>query len=231
MKRILIIDDDEAVRRLCRVCLEDEFDIVDTGDPERAVLMVLQHQPDAILLDLAMPQLSGFEMCRTFASMSFTHHVPIIVISGEDPRNKAYCESLGAAGFFEKPIDFDRLRKALTGQFPSKKTEQRAQPRVQFKALLKLRGNDGLGQHIEIRATTENISAGGFLASCDRLAEKHLVFDVYFCRSDEHFLGRARAVRTETLDLSHPVVAFQFVETANWGASNSSQQTPLLNAV
>lgn len=217
MRRILIIDDDKAIRNLCRIRLGSEYDIVDTGDPERAVLMALQHKPDLILLDLAMPKLSGFELCRTFSSLSSTNQIPIFVVTGEDVRNKAYCEKLGAAGYFEKPIDFVKLRAALSGELPKKKTELRAHMRAQLKVLLKLRGKNKQGRELEIRAITDNISAGGFLASCNLTPEEQSELEVFFCSGDEHYLGRARAVRAETADPEHPRFGFQFVETADWG--------------
>jgi CheY-like chemotaxis protein len=83
MSRILIVDDDEAMRRLFRLSLEDAFEIIDTGDPEQAIALSLQHEPDAVLLDLMMPEFSGIEVCQTFASLSFTQQIPILIVSGE----------------------------------------------------------------------------------------------------------------------------------------------------
>jgi DNA-binding response OmpR family regulator len=210
------------MREMCRARLENEYEVVDTGDAERAVLMALQHKPDIILLDLSMPRLSGFEVCRTLSALSFTHHIPIFVISGEDERNKVFCQSLGAAGYFRKPIDFVQLKLTLMGKLPQRKPEIRAHPRVQLKALLKLRGKNADGQEFEIRAVTENISAGGFLASCDQRPEQQLEADVYFCSGDEHYLGRARVVRTDLAEPQHPRFGFQFIETANWGLAKAT---------
>lgn len=232
MRRILIVDDDNAIRNMCRTRLDNEYEIVDTGDPEQAVLMALQHKPDIILLDLMMPKLSGFEVCRTLSALSFTSHIPIFIISGEDERNKAFCLSLGAAAYFKKPIDFVQLKTALSGELPQKKREVRAHPRVHLKALLKLRGKNKQDQEFEIRVVTENISAGGFLAACDRLPEQQLEADVFLCSGDEHYLGRARVIRTDMSDPQTPRFGFQFIETANWGSANLSREsTPVINAV
>jgi len=64
MEKLLIVDDEEAMRRLLRINLADSYEIIDTGDPEHALALALQNKPSAILLDLRMPRCSGFELCR-----------------------------------------------------------------------------------------------------------------------------------------------------------------------
>jgi CheY-like chemotaxis protein len=52
MKRLLMVDDDDAVRRLIRLSLADCFEVIDTAEPEQAFTLALEHKPDAILLEL-----------------------------------------------------------------------------------------------------------------------------------------------------------------------------------
>ena len=114
MARILIVDDDEAIRRLLRLNLTDLYEIFDTGKPGEALALVLEHKPDAILLDLRMPGYSGFELCKTLTSFSATQLIPVFVISGEGgAKTKDFCRDLGAAAYFEKPVDFEALRDSL----------------------------------------------------------------------------------------------------------------------
>ena len=102
------------MRRLLRINLEDRYEIVDTGDPELALAAALQSKPNAILLDLRMPNYSGFELCRTFKSMTSTQLIPIIIVTGEaGASTKSFCEELGATAYFEKPVDFEALRGRL----------------------------------------------------------------------------------------------------------------------
>ena len=70
MEKLLIVDDEEAIRRLMRINLADRYEIIDTGNPEQALAMAMQDKPNAILLDLRMPKYSGFELCRTFSSLA-----------------------------------------------------------------------------------------------------------------------------------------------------------------
>ena len=114
MDKLLIVDDEEAMRRLLRINLADRYEIIDTGNPEQALAMAMQGKPNAILLDLRMPNYSGFELCRTFKSMTSTQLIPLIIISGEaGATTKLFCKELGATAYFEKPVDFDALRAGL----------------------------------------------------------------------------------------------------------------------
>ena len=218
MPRILIIDDDEGMRRLLRARLEDVYHIIDTGDPEQAIALTLQYKPDAILLDLTMPSFSGFEVCQTLSALSFTQHIPIFIISGETAKTcKDFCLNLGSAGYFEKPVDFDRLRAGLAAVLRDKRPERRTEIRIRLNVILKLRGKDKYGAPFELFTTTQNVSVNGFLCGCAVALEKDAAVDVFLCREGEHYAGTARAVRAEWRDAPNPLYGFRFVsKPAEW---------------
>src|SRR5215470_15590557 len=127
MAKLLIVDDDKALRRLMRLELGDTYEIVDSGEPEQGLALALEYKPDAILLDLRMPKYSGYELCQTFTSFSRTQMIPVIIVSGEaGGQTKEHCKQLGAAAYFEKPIDFDALRVCLHGLAKSRPITPRA---------------------------------------------------------------------------------------------------------
>ena len=66
MPTLLCVDDDSATRELMREALSDSYNVLTTGDPEQALGMTLSHKPDAILLDLMMPKLSGLSSVSRF---------------------------------------------------------------------------------------------------------------------------------------------------------------------
>jgi DNA-binding response OmpR family regulator len=135
MSKILIVDDDEAIRRLVRINLLDLYEIFDTGKPEEALALALEHKPDAILLDLRMPGYSGFELCKTFTTFSATQLIPVFIISGEGgAKTKDFCRDLGATAYFEKPVDFDALRSRLAEALAGRRTERRGDVRVALSA-------------------------------------------------------------------------------------------------
>ena len=129
---ILVIDDDDGMRSVIRDHLSSAYEVFDTGAPEAALAMIIEHKPAAILLDLAMPGLSGFELCRVLSSLPVTRQIPIFVISGEDERNSAFCKNLGALRYFPKPINFTKLKTDLSWVLNSGKPERRASPRSQI---------------------------------------------------------------------------------------------------
>ncbi len=217
MPKILIVDDDEAVRGLLRMRLSGAYQIVETGDPEEALGLALEHKPDAILLDLMMPGFSGFELCQSLHSLSYTSRIPIFVITGEaGTKYKEHCESLGAKGYFHKPVDFAALKAALAEELKGKQPERRAHKRVQMRVLLKLRGSDPQGRQFDESTTTDNVSAGGFLCSCAASLVKGTPVDVFLTSGGaERHAGRAKVVCKEPTGSALSRYGFQFVETTS----------------
>jgi DNA-binding response OmpR family regulator len=213
MARILIVDDDEAMRGIIKDNLSAAYEVIDTGEAENALPLTLEHRPDAILLDLSMPGLSGFELCRALSSLNFTQQIPILIISGEDEKNKAFCQNLGAAGYFAKPIDFGRL-KAHLREVVRPKLERRADVRVQLRVNLILKGKDRKGAYFEVRAVTENVSKGGFLCACTSSLADATTVEVSLCGDRQLNLGYARLVRIAKADGLNDRYGFQFIGTA-----------------
>ena len=206
------------MRRVLRDRLEDAYQIIDTGDPEQAIALTLQEKPDAVLLDLMMPKFSGFEVCQTLAALSFTQQIPIFIVSGEAAtKYKAFCQNLGSAGYFEKPVDFDLLRAGLAAALRDKRPERRTEVRIRLNVILKLRGKNNHGMSFELFTTTENVSVNGFLCSCTATLEKDATVEVFICREGEHYAGTARAVRAEWRDTPNPRYGFRFVsKSTQW---------------
>ena len=213
MEKILIVDDEVAMRRLLRINLSDRYEIIDTGNPEQALAMAMQDKPSAILLDLRMPKYSGFELCRTFNSLSFTHMIPLIIVSGEGgATTKTLCKELGATAFFQKPIDFDALRDGLAKALQSARPERRSEVRVRLRVMLSLRGGDVNGKPFEEDSATENVSPSAFFCGCTAQLNKDSVVEVKLKSGGMNFSGRARVVRTEGLETPYPRYAFRFTE-------------------
>jgi DNA-binding response OmpR family regulator len=217
MPKLLIVDDDEAVRGLLRMRLSDVYQVVETGDPEQALGLALEHKPDAILLDLMMPGFSGFELCQSFHSLSYTSRIPIFVITGEaGTKYKEHCESLGAKGYFHKPVDFAALRAAIAAELKGKQPERRAHKRVAMRVALKLRGTDSTGKPFEESTTTENVSAGGFLCNSMEALVKGSAVEVFLTSGgQERHAGTAKVVRKESTGSQWQRYGFQFAETTS----------------
>lgn len=198
MEKLLIVDDDAALRRLMRLELSDTYEVIDSGEPEHGLALALESKPEAILLDLRMPKYSGYELLQTFTSFSHTQKIPVIVVSGEaGGQTKEHCKQLGAAGYFEKPIDFDALRVCLRQVAKHRNDPPRSEVRVRLRVSLKLRGLNELGNQIEEPATTENVSMSGFLCVCAAAFAGNSNLTVFLINPEEKYVGKAKIIHSD----------------------------------
>jgi DNA-binding response OmpR family regulator len=219
MEQILIVDDDDAMRALMKARLSDAYETIDTGNPVQALELALKHRPRAILLDLMMPDCSGFELCQTFHTLSYTDGIPIFVITGESAaKYREYMATMGATAYFEKPIDFVALKGRLAVELQARPRERRAHVRVRMRITLKLKGMDASHRSFEQLTTTENVSAGGFLCTLPLALSRESSFQVFLPgEGTEHYVGRVRVVRTEDPNTPWQRYAFQFtMRTSEW---------------
>src|SRR5690349_20074715 len=79
--RILDVDDDALVRRLIRVSLGPGYEVYEAGDGPEALLRTAREKPDLILLDLNLPQLSGFDVCRAIRAEPQDPPARVVVVT------------------------------------------------------------------------------------------------------------------------------------------------------
>jgi CheY-like chemotaxis protein len=113
---LVVVDDDAAGRRMLRRALERRGHVVhEAGDGASGLALVQEQRPAAALLDLRMPgELSGFDVARRLRDDEATRNIPVLIVSASvhtDAHELA--AEVGAAGFVEKPVDFDALYRAL----------------------------------------------------------------------------------------------------------------------
>jgi len=205
MNKLLVVDDDEAMRKVIRLNLADSYEVIDTGEPEHALALALEHRPDAILLDLRMPKYSGFELCQTFTSLSSTQMIPVLVISGEGGATTTqFCRDLGAVAYFEKPVDFEALRAQLADFLQTRRKERRSEVRVRLRVPLRLTGKDENGDTFEIHTTTENVSRSAFLCACAVAMSQGTTVEVYLVGAQDEHVGKAQIIRSEWRETPYP---------------------------
>jgi two-component system KDP operon response regulator KdpE len=110
MKRntILVVDDDPSIRKFVKANLEArDYDTLVAGDGNEAIAMIEEKMPDLVLLDIMMPNLNGFEVCRRVREWS---QVPIIMVSAKDGEDdKVKCFDIGADDYLTKPFALREL--------------------------------------------------------------------------------------------------------------------------
>ena len=111
-KTILVVDDEAPIRKLLREQLEAEGYIVrEAKDGMDAITQVRKQSPDLIILDVIMPQISGFDVAAILKNNPETRRIPIIILSIVGEEERSY--RLGADKYLTKPIDTEALLKEI----------------------------------------------------------------------------------------------------------------------
>ncbi|MGH2709659.1 MAG: response regulator transcription factor [Actinomycetota bacterium] len=105
--RILVVDDDPVILRLIEVNLDLEGFDVDTADRgEDAIAKARASAPDLIILDLMMPEMSGWEIAEELQKDDKTTGIPLVFLSARtQDEDRRRGEELGVAGYVTKPFD------------------------------------------------------------------------------------------------------------------------------
>ncbi|OGV66451.1 MAG: hypothetical protein A2283_06950 [Lentisphaerae bacterium RIFOXYA12_FULL_48_11] len=108
-KTILVVDDDPLMlRSVQKILLKayDEFSIVTNSNGTSCPDMAAAEQPEIIILDVNMPDMDGFEVCKRIRANKATKHIPILMMTGErlESASKAAGLSIGADAYLFKPF-------------------------------------------------------------------------------------------------------------------------------
>jgi DNA-binding response OmpR family regulator len=114
-KTVLVVDDHRPVRALCRASLEKAgFRVLEAENGTEALASVQTERPDAILLDIMMPGISGWEVTAALLAERSTDQIPIIFISARtEPSDRIRAYELGAQAYVTKPFDPDVLAETV----------------------------------------------------------------------------------------------------------------------
>lgn len=106
MTKLLIADDEAGIRSLVRMTLQSDFyEILEAADGDEALVMALEHLPELILLDVSMPGLSGFEVCRMLKDNASTASVTVVLLTAKAQESDlAQGAAAGADEYFTKPF-------------------------------------------------------------------------------------------------------------------------------
>ena len=111
-KQVLIIDDDRMIRKMFSFVLDEMgIEVWEAESGEKGLALLVKKQPDLILLDIMMPGLDGFEVCRRLKADSALCHIPVIALTVLSPKeNRERMLGLGALDFIEKTAPVAELR-------------------------------------------------------------------------------------------------------------------------
>ena len=115
--RILVIEDDYDVAEMLLMYFgAHQYEIFHAEDGPQGIEMARTHFPKLILLDVMLPTMDGYDVCRRLRQMSLTKYIPIIFLTQRDERaDRVRGLELGADDYITKPFDVDELRLRVKG--------------------------------------------------------------------------------------------------------------------
>jgi DNA-binding response OmpR family regulator len=109
---VLVVEDDDDLRRMFRTALSFAgFDVQEAGDGYTALKSIDRHRPTAIVLDLGLPNVSGYVVLQDLMAQAHTRDIPVIVVTGQSRAEQPE----GAACLLRKPVTPDRLINTVRG--------------------------------------------------------------------------------------------------------------------
>ena len=111
--KVLLIDDDESMRLMLSHVLMKDYDVFPAENGKKGIQLLSENRFDAIITDLDMPQVSGYDVIQTVRNKG--QFIPIIVITGNyssESEDKAL--RFGANDYLKKPFDLDLIRSVLS---------------------------------------------------------------------------------------------------------------------
>lgn len=148
MSKILIIDDERAIRRALREILEFEnFEVDEAEDGQQGVEKATSTEYDLIFCDIKMPKMDGMEVLEALKNAAI--EVPVIMISGHGNVDTAVqAIKKGAFDFIEKPLDLNRI--LVTVRNASDRTALVEEKKVLKKTVQRIKGSSIIGESAEI---------------------------------------------------------------------------------
>lgn len=106
--KVLIIEDNPVIIRMNEKLLGSQgYDVITARDGAEGIERAVKERPDVILLDIILPVMHGFEVCKELRKDPATEKIPIIIVTGTGLEEVAQHESaVDAQGYIAKPYDF-----------------------------------------------------------------------------------------------------------------------------
>jgi DNA-binding response OmpR family regulator len=129
-KLIVILDDDpEIVEEICAYLKDERFEAQGFSQVDLFFDFIAKRKPDLVVLDISLPNTSGFKICKTLKDSPTTALTPVIILSGRtEEHNKIYGLDVGADDYVVKPVSLNelgaRIRAVLRRQPQSKQAKK-----------------------------------------------------------------------------------------------------------
>lgn len=113
-RRLLLVDDSAPQRELYEMMLERDFEVLTASRGAEGLELAVRARPDAILLDVLMPEMDGWETCTRIRCDAATADIPVILLTAADDRDLSqHAVAVGASALLRKPCSVDVLRRTI----------------------------------------------------------------------------------------------------------------------
>ncbi len=149
--KILVVDDEEHIRRILKFQLEKNgYDVVTAENGDVALQLIRREAPDLLLLDLMMPKIDGFEVCKRIRQNCQTSQIPIIMLTAKsDLPDKIKGLKDGANDYLVKPYSNEELLLRVKNVLEWSKQQKQANPLTGFA------GNKAIEKELQRRIENE----------------------------------------------------------------------------
>lgn len=115
-KKILIVDDEKAIRSLIRRVLGKTYKVIEVSDGVEAVKVAVNQQPDLILMDILMPKMDGLTACYAIKRNPATKEIPVVMLTAVnyELNRKLSQDVMGSEGYITKPFKSQELMDIVT---------------------------------------------------------------------------------------------------------------------
>ncbi len=131
---VACIDDNKNDSQIMnRILTQADYQFINIQDPVKALLVLLEHKPDLIFLDLVMPIVNGYEICSQIRRISVFKDTPVIILTNNDRIvDRVRAKVVGASGFLGKPIKQEKVLKIVRKHLAARKSAQSQRLQTQF---------------------------------------------------------------------------------------------------
>ena len=104
-RRVLVVDDDPVVRRIVLELLNSRYTVVTASTGVQLPELLKKHRPDLVILDVMLPWINGFELCRILKTNSQGQEIPVLFLTGcKEKEDLLTGKEVGAAAYLTKPF-------------------------------------------------------------------------------------------------------------------------------
>lgn len=140
--KILVVDDEKDIVDLLKYNLdkENDFEVITALNGKEAIEQAIENKPDLVLLDIMMPEMSGFDVCKKLKSSPVTSSVPVIFLTAkENEIDEIIGLELGADDYIQKPISprkvIARIKSVIRRVYTENDKTIKTDEHIKFKSL------------------------------------------------------------------------------------------------